>query len=41
MESQNNLTITAKDREILKTVRTTKYGTVMVVIQVVKPKMSS
>lgn len=33
METQNNLTITAKDREILQAVKAIKYGTVLVVIQ--------
>lgn len=33
MESQNNLAITAKDKEILQAVRAIKYGTVVVVIQ--------
>jgi hypothetical protein len=33
MDSQINLIVTAKDREILQAVRAIKYGTVLIVIQ--------
>ena len=33
MNSQNNLIITEKDREILQAVRAIKYGSVLVIIQ--------
>ncbi len=33
MNSQNNLIITTKDKEILQAVRAIKYGTVLVIIQ--------
>ena len=33
MNSQNDVTLTAKDREIIQAVRAIKYGTVLVVIQ--------